>query len=159
MERPVPVVSFTFGLPPRSVIDSLRAAGSEVWVTITAPGEARRAAAAGADALIVQGVEAGGHRGVFVDDETQSELTLLAALQLVRESVDLPLIAAGSIMTGAALGAVLVAGAAAAQIGTRRSRRRRAVGLVTSPPWTATSCRRCRRRSRSATGPTLRRGS
>jgi nitronate monooxygenase len=55
---------------------------------------------------------------VFVDDDEQSDLTLLAALQLIRARVDLPLVAAGSIMTGAALGAVLVAGAAAGQVGT-----------------------------------------
>ncbi len=115
---PVAVVSFTFGIPPKRVIEQLRAAGSEVWLTVTSPHEARLASSAGADALIVQGVEAGGHRGVFVDDDSQSQLTLLAALQLVRAEVDLPLIAAGSIMTGAALAAVLVAGASAAQIGT-----------------------------------------
>ena len=85
---------------------------------MTSPHEARQGASAGADALIVQGVEAGGHRGVFVDDTSQSDLTLLAALQLVQAEVDLPLIAAGSIMTGPALAAVLVAGARAAQIGT-----------------------------------------
>jgi nitronate monooxygenase len=115
---PVAAVSFTFGLPPERAIEQLHAAGSEVWLTVTSPQEARQAAEAGADALIVQGVEAGGHRGVFVDDDSQSELTLLAALQLVRAEVDLPLVAAGSIMTGAALAAVLVAGATAAQIGT-----------------------------------------
>jgi nitronate monooxygenase len=114
----VAVVSFTFGVPPARAIEALHAAGSEVWLTVTSPQEARRAADAGADALIVQGVEAGGHRGVFVDDDGQSELTLLAALQLVRADVDLPLVAAGSIMTGAAVAAVLVAGAGAAQIGT-----------------------------------------
>ncbi|HEY2440218.1 MAG TPA: nitronate monooxygenase [Solirubrobacteraceae bacterium] len=118
IERPAAVVSFTFGLPPRAAVEALRAVGSEVWITVTSPAEAHQAVAAGADALIVQGIEAGGHRGVFVDDETQSDLTLLAALQLVREAVDLSLIAAGSIMTGAALGAVLVAGASAGQIGT-----------------------------------------
>ena len=112
------VVSFTFGLAPQAVMDDLRARGSEVWLTVTSPGEAAAAAAAGADALIVQGFEAGGHRGVFDDDDEQSELTLLAALQLIRARVSLPLIAAGSIMTGAALGAVLVAGASAGQIGT-----------------------------------------
>jgi nitronate monooxygenase len=87
-------------------------------VTVTSPQEAAQGAGLGADALIVQGVEAGGHRGVFRDDESQSDLTLLAALQLVRDTVELPLIAAGSIMTGAALAAVLVAGASAGQIGT-----------------------------------------
>jgi nitronate monooxygenase len=112
------VVSFTFGLPPRQVLEGLRAAGSEVWVTVTSPAEAAAAADAGADALIVQGVEAGGHRGVFVDDEAQSQLTLLAALQLIRARVTLPLIGAGAIMSGAALGAVLVAGARAGQLGT-----------------------------------------
>jgi nitronate monooxygenase len=115
---PVVAVSFTFGMPPEPAIEQLHAAGSEVWLTVTSQREAREAVRAGADALIVQGVEAGGHRGVFVDDESQSELTLLAALQLVRAEVDVPLIAAGSIMTGAALAAVLVAGASAAQIGT-----------------------------------------
>ncbi len=117
-DRGVAVVSFTFGMPPRRAIDELHGAGSEVWLTVTSPAEARQAADAGADALIVQGVEAGGHRGVFVDDDDQSELTLLSALQLVRASLDLPLVAAGSIMTGSALAAVLALGAAAGQVGT-----------------------------------------
>ena len=117
-QEPVAVVSFTFGMPPQPVIERLQAAGSEVWLTVTSPPEARQAASAGADALVVQGIEAGGHRGVFVDDDAQPELTVLAALQLVRAEVEVPLIAAGSIMTGAALAAVLVAGASAAQIGT-----------------------------------------
>ncbi len=89
-----------------------------MWITVTSPAEARQAAELGADALIVQGVEAGGHRGVFVDDDEQSDLTLLAALQLIGATVELPLVAAGSIMTGAAFAAVLVAGAAAGQVGT-----------------------------------------
>lgn len=76
-ERAVPVVSFTFGLPPRPAIDELHAVGSEVWLTVTSPAEAAQAAALAPDALIVQGVEAAGHRGVFVDDDAQSELTLL----------------------------------------------------------------------------------
>ncbi len=115
---PVAVVSFTFGLPPPGVVDRLHEAGSEVWLTVTSPDEALQAAAAGADALVVQGVEAGGHRGVFVDDDAGPALTVLAALELVRGVVDLPLVGAGSIMTGAALGAVLVAGARAGQVGT-----------------------------------------
>ncbi len=112
------VVSCTFGLPPRAAVQALRAAGSEVWLTVTSAAEAAAAAGLGADALIVQGVEAGGHRGVFADDDSQSDLTVLAALQLIRAAVDLPLVAAGAIMTGGALAAVLAAGAAAGQAGT-----------------------------------------
>ena len=118
VENPVAVVSFTFGVPAEKVIAPLRAAGSEVWITVTSPAEARQAALAGADALVVQGVEAGGHRGVFLDDEGASELTLLAALQLIGAEVNLPLVAAGSIMTGPALAGVLVAGASAGQLGS-----------------------------------------
>jgi nitronate monooxygenase len=117
---PVAVVSFTFGLPPRDAVQRLHAAGSEVWITVTSPEEARAASALQPDALVVQGIEAGGHRGVFTDDETASELTLLSALQLLREAMNdaPPLVAAGGLSTGAAVGAVLVAGAAAAQVGT-----------------------------------------
>jgi nitronate monooxygenase len=118
VESSVAVVSFTFGLPPVETIMRLQEAGSEVWLTVTSPAEAMTAAACGADALIVQGIEAGGHRGVFVDDELQSDLTLLAALQLIGNTVDLPLVASGAIMTGAALASVLVAGACAGQIGS-----------------------------------------
>ena len=117
-ERSVGVVSFTFGAPPAVVVSALRSAGSEVWLTVTSVEEARQAVALGADALIVQGLEAGGHRGVFIDDDAQSDLTLLAALQVIGAAVELPLVAAGSIMTGAALGAVLVAGARAGQVGS-----------------------------------------
>jgi nitronate monooxygenase len=116
--EPVSVVSFTFGLPPADVVDGLHAAGTEVWITVTSPDEARQAAALGPDALVVQGIEAGGHRGIFADDEHASDLTLLAALQLVGAAVDLPLVAAGAIATGAAVAAILATGAAAAQVGT-----------------------------------------
>ena len=64
---------------PRDVVERLHAAGSEVWITVTSPAEARAAAVLVPDALVVQGVEAGGHRGTFVDDESASDLTLLAA--------------------------------------------------------------------------------
>jgi nitronate monooxygenase len=112
-ELEVPVVSFTFGCPRASELARL----GEAWVTVTTPAEAREAAAAGADALVVQGVEAGGHRATF-DDAVPGEIGLLALLQLVREAVDLPLVATGGIATGRAVAAVLVAGAAAAQLGT-----------------------------------------
>ena len=86
-------------------------------MTVTTPEEARAAAAAGADALVVQGVEAGGHRATF-DDSAPGEIGLLALLQLVRAEVELPLVATGGIATGRAVAAVLAAGAAAAQLGT-----------------------------------------
>ena len=117
---PVAVVSFTFGLPRREVVEALRGVGSEVWITVTSPSEARAAMAVGPDALVVQGVEAGGHRGVFTDDDDSlSDLTLLSALQLIRAAVPgVPLVASGGLTTGAAVGAALVAGATAAQVGT-----------------------------------------
>jgi nitronate monooxygenase len=115
---PVAVVSFTFGLPPREACARLRAAGCALWMTVTSVEEAHAAMALTPDALIVQGVEAGGHRGVFEDDERASDLTLLSALQLIGAAVDVPLIAAGGIATGAAVAAVLAAGASAAQVGT-----------------------------------------
>jgi nitronate monooxygenase len=116
--EPVPVVSFTFGCPTPGVISALRNAGSEVWVTVTDVTEARSAVVAGADALVLQGIEAGGHRASFVDRDDTEGLSTLALLSLVRSEVQLPLVAAGGITDGAALAAVLAAGATAAQIGT-----------------------------------------
>jgi nitronate monooxygenase len=113
----VPVVSFTFGCPDRSVLDSLREAGCESWVTVTSAGEARAAAEAGADALVVQGVEAGGHRGSH-EPTAVADVGLIALLQLVRDVTEVPLVATGGIATGRGVAAVLAAGAAAAQLGT-----------------------------------------
>ena len=118
---PPTVASFTFGCPDPAVIGALQTAGSEVWVTVTTPAEATLAAAAGADTLVAQGSEAGGHRGSFTDDpadDLTGGLGLLSLLQLVRSRTGLPLIAAGGISSGAAIAAVLAAGAAAAQLGT-----------------------------------------
>jgi nitronate monooxygenase len=115
-EKPA-VVSFTFGCPSREVISSLKAAGSEVWVTVTGPADARLVEAAGADALVLQGIEAGGHRASFVDSDAE-ELGILALLRLVARESKLPLVAAGGIADGAGVAAVLAAGAAAAQLGT-----------------------------------------
>jgi nitronate monooxygenase len=115
---PSEVVSFTFGCPPADVVGRLGEAGCEVWVTITSVKEAREAAAVGADVLVVQGGEAGGHRGSFEDRPDLTAYGLLPLLQLVGTAVDLPLVASGGIMTGRALAAVLCAGAKAAQVGT-----------------------------------------
>jgi nitronate monooxygenase len=111
VERTRPsVVSFTFGCPAPDVLERF-----ESWVTITSPDEARRAVAAGARGVVVQGAEAGGHRGTWVDTDREP-LGLLALLQLV--DVDVPKIAAGGIATPAAVKAVLALGAAKAQVGT-----------------------------------------
>jgi nitronate monooxygenase len=88
-----------------------------MWATVTSPTEAREAAALGMDGLVAQGAEAGGHRGGANDDPDEA-IGLLALLQLVRAAVPLPLVAAGGIMTGAAVAAVLALGARAAALGT-----------------------------------------
>jgi len=116
-QRPA-VVSFTFALPPAAAVERLHAADVAVWITITTAEEARAAAAAGADALVVQGAEAGGHRGTF-DDTHPGEIGLLALLQLTAAAAPgLPLVAAGGIANGAGVAAALAAGAAAAQLGS-----------------------------------------
>jgi nitronate monooxygenase len=118
---PVPVVSFTFGCPDPAVIGRLRGAGSEVWVTVASPADAVTAAQAGADVLVVQGAEAGGHRSTFRDDPAQDAFGgwgLLSLLALVRARTALPLVAAGGLITGAGIAGALAAGAAAAQLGT-----------------------------------------
>lgn len=117
-EPAVQVVSFTFGCPPAGTLERLRATGAELWVTVTSPEEARIAEQAGADALVVQGAEAGGHRGSFADRPGLPLYGLLALLDLVAATTRLPLVASGGIATGRALAAVLAAGARAAQIGT-----------------------------------------
>ncbi|MGN6170221.1 MAG: NAD(P)H-dependent flavin oxidoreductase [Solirubrobacteraceae bacterium] len=114
----LPVVSFTFGCPDRVVIEALQGAGSEVWVTITSPEEAAHAGGAGADVLVVQGSEAGGHRASFTDRSDLPLYGLLALLSLVLEQSALPLVASGGIATGRGIAAVLCAGARAAQLGS-----------------------------------------
>jgi nitronate monooxygenase len=116
-EEAVPVVSVTFGLPPGAAVEALHDAGCALWITVTTVAEAAAAQEAGADALVVQGVEAGGHRGSF-DEAAPGQVGLLALLQLVRSATDLPLVATGGIATGRGIAAVLAAGAAAAQLGT-----------------------------------------
>ncbi|HEX7460182.1 MAG TPA: nitronate monooxygenase [Acidimicrobiales bacterium] len=116
---PVAAVSFTFGAPDASTVKRLHAVGSRVVVTVTGPEEASLAASAGADALCVQGSEAGGHHGRFRnDDAALSPLPLLDVLAAVGSATSLPMLAAGGIATGRRMAAVLDAGAVAVQIGT-----------------------------------------
>jgi nitronate monooxygenase len=117
-EERVPIVSFTFGCPAGDVVSRLHAHGASVWVTVTKVEEAVEAERAGADALVLQGTEAGGHRGAFVDDEDAAGAGLVALLRVIAREVPLPLIAGGGIADGPALAAALCAGAALGQIGT-----------------------------------------
>jgi len=111
------LVSFTFGCPSAADVAELHRAGSQVAVTVTSAAEANLAEAAGADLLIVQGTEAGGHQGQYVDD-APNRTPLLDALAAVRAASSVPMIAAGGVMTSADLSSALAAGAIAAQLGT-----------------------------------------
>jgi nitronate monooxygenase len=114
-ERP-DVVSFAFGCPSPATVERLHAAGVAVWVTVTDAAEAAIAVAAGADALVAQGAEAGAHRGSFTDAD--GDPLPLAELLAPVVATGLPVVAAGGLMTGQAIAAALAAGAGAAQLGT-----------------------------------------
>lgn len=116
-ERPR-VVSFHFGLPRRQQIEALRAAGIVLLATATNLAEARMIEDAGLDAIVAQGYEAGGHRGMFDPDAEDSRLGTLALTRILVKSASLPVIAAGGIMDGAGIAAALALGAGAAQLGT-----------------------------------------
>lgn len=116
-ERPA-VVSFHFGLPPAATIAALKGAGIRLLACVTTPAEATLAEAAGVDALVAQGVEAGGHRGVFDPQRGDDGIGTLALLRLLVQQTRLPLIAAGGIMDGAGIAAALALGADAVQMGT-----------------------------------------
>lgn len=110
----VEVVSTTFGCLTAEAVARLEESGTRVWATVTAAHEARAARDAGVDALVVQGAEAGGHRGAWRDGgEPTPLLELLAAID-----VGLPLVATGGIVDREGVAAVLAAGAQAAQAGT-----------------------------------------
>jgi nitronate monooxygenase len=116
---PPSVVSFTFGCPSAEVIAAFQDAGCVVAVTVTEPSEAAIAASAGADALCVQSHEAGAHRGVFSPrDAAPTEVDLVSLIEEIAAVTELPQIAAGGIMHRDQVGAVLAAGAVAAQCGT-----------------------------------------
>jgi nitronate monooxygenase len=112
------VVSFHFGLPPTATIARLKAAGIVLFSTATNLDEAQAAVAAGVDAIVAQGYEAGGHRGVFDTEATDARLGVMTLTRLLVSKIPLPVIAAGGIMDGAGIAAVLDLGATAAQLGT-----------------------------------------
>jgi nitronate monooxygenase len=112
----IDVLSTTFAPPPAELVTRARAQGTEVWATVATVADASTALAAGADALVVQGLEAGGHHGTFADDGA-GELPLLDLLRELR-AAGVPLIAAGGIGDRAAADAARAAGAAAVLAGT-----------------------------------------
>ncbi len=116
-ERPK-VVSFHFGLPSPDRVRALRDAGIVLLGSATNLTEARALTTAGVQAVIAQGYEAGGHRGVFEPDDDDDRLGTLALTRTFVHALDVPVIAAGGIMDGAGIAAVLRLGASAAQLGT-----------------------------------------
>jgi nitronate monooxygenase len=116
-ERPA-VVSFHFGLPAPKQVEALRAAGILLFATATSLEEGKAVAAAGIDAVVAQGYEAGGHRGVFDTDGGDGRLGTVALTRLLVKKLAIPVIAAGGIMDGAGIAAAQTLGASAAQLGT-----------------------------------------
>ena len=116
-EKPA-VVSFHFGLPSAEAIAKLKSAGIKLLAAVTNLQEAAQVVAAGVDAVVAQGIEAGGHRGVFDPEATDDRLGTFALTRLLVKEFDLPVIAAGGIMDGAGIAAALALGAQAAQLGT-----------------------------------------
>ena len=113
-----PVVSFHFGLPSEELLMRVRAAGAKVIASATNVAEARWLETRGVDAIIAQGHEAGGHRGIFLSDDSTTQVGTLALVPQVVRAVRVPVIAAGGIADSHGVEAALALGAAGAQVGT-----------------------------------------
>ena len=112
------VVSFHFGLPPAELLARAKAWGAKILSSATTVAEARWLEAHGADAIIAQGLEAGGHRGIFLSDDLTTQLGTLALLPQVVRAVNVPVIAAGGIADAKGVAAAMALGACGAQVGT-----------------------------------------
>lgn len=113
-----PVVSFHFGLPAPALVDAIHAWGARVLSSATTVDEARWLVARGVDAVIAQGLEAGGHRGYFLSDDLTRQMGTMALVSNIRRVVDVPVIAAGSIAHAKSVAAAATLGADAVQVGT-----------------------------------------
>jgi nitronate monooxygenase len=113
-----PVVSFHFGLPDAALVERIRATGARVLSSATTAAEARWLVEHGCDAVIAQGLEAGGHRGMFLADSPAAQVGTLALVPQVVDAVDVPVIAAGGIADDRGVAAALALGAEAVQVGT-----------------------------------------
>ncbi|GAA1736092.1 nitronate monooxygenase [Isoptericola hypogeus] len=118
VERPVPVVSFTFGLPSPRDIRTLRAAGTVVLVTVTTPDEAGAAEEAGVDGLVVQGPHAGGHSGTWDPSRTVTDTDTADVVASVAARTRLPIVGAGGVDGPDAAAHLRAAGAEAVAVGT-----------------------------------------
>ena len=112
------ILTFHFGIPPLSVIEKAHALGISVGITATCLKEAIVIDKAGADFIVAQGIEAGGHRGIFNPEETDEKLPTIELTKLLVRGCSIPVVAAGAIMNGADIAKALKAGAVAAQLGT-----------------------------------------
>jgi nitronate monooxygenase len=112
------VVSFHFGLPEETLVARVKATGAKILSTATTAREARWLEAEGCDAIVAQGVEAGGHRGMFLTDDTSTQIGTLSLVPQIVDSVKVPVIAAGGIADARGIVAAFALGAAAVQIGT-----------------------------------------
>ena len=112
------VISFHFGLPPAACVTALKQVGAVLLASVTSPAEARAAEAAGMDMVVAQGIEAGGHRGIFDPNAPDDALGTFALVRLLSRQCHAPVVAAGGLMDGAGLAAALDLGAVAAQMGT-----------------------------------------
>lgn len=104
VEKRPKVVSFHFGLPARETIEALHNAGIVLLATATSVDEGRAAVSAGVDAVVAQGDEAGGHRGVFEPEQPDDRLGTLALTRVLVRTLEIPVIAAGGIRDGAGIG-------------------------------------------------------
>jgi NAD(P)H-dependent flavin oxidoreductase YrpB (nitropropane dioxygenase family) len=118
LDDPVPMISFTFGIPPRGVIAALQQAKTVVVQTVTTPEEAAQAHAAGVDMLALQAAVAGGHSGTLSPQRPVRSVPIVDLVKQVRATVPLPVLAAGGLATPDAVADVIRAGAAAAVVGT-----------------------------------------
>jgi nitronate monooxygenase len=112
------VVSFHYGLPAATLVRRIKQSGAKVLCSATTVAEARRLEREGADAVIAQGYEAGGHRGMFLETDLASQVGTLALVPLIADAVDLPVIATGGIADARAIAAAFALGASGVQIGT-----------------------------------------
>ncbi|MEO8629021.1 MAG: nitronate monooxygenase [Betaproteobacteria bacterium] len=112
------VVSFHFGLPPKPLLDRVRAMGAKIFSSATTVEEALWLEAQGVDAIIAQGLEAGGHRGIFLSEDLSTQIGTFALLPQVARAVKLPVIAAGGIADAQGVAAAMALGAAGVQMGT-----------------------------------------